>query len=108
MRTWLLCGAFAAAAQTAALAADVQREQALLRMVRNDCGACHGMHLTGGLGPPITREALADKPMDSIAATIYRGRPGTPMPPWRGLLDEDEALWIARQLRDGLPAEARR
>lgn len=105
MRIWLLFGAFAAAAQTAALASDAQREQTLLRMVRNDCGACHGMRLTGGLGPPITREALADKPTSAIADTIYYGRPGTPMPPWRSLLDKDEARWIAAQLRDGLPAE---
>ena len=31
------------------------------------------------------------------------GRPGTPMPPWRGLIDEHDARWIARRLLAGLP-----
>ena len=30
-------------------------------MVRQDCGSCHGLRLTGGPGPALTREALADK-----------------------------------------------
>lgn len=105
MRALLLPLLCAAAAGAVARAPDAQREQALVRMVRNDCGACHGMRLTGGLGPPITPEALAGRSVDAIAATIYQGRPGTPMPPWRTLLDEDEALWMAGRLRDGLPAQ---
>ena len=82
-----------------------ERQRALVRMVRQDCGSCHGMRLTGGLGPALTREALADKPAASLAATIFHGRPGTPMPPWRALLTEGEAQWIALQLLAGLPAE---
>jgi cytochrome c55X len=101
-----LLGAIATAAVAQPLPA--QRERALIRMVRQDCGSCHGMQLTGGLGPPITRDSLADKPVDSIAATIYHGRPGTPMPSWRALVNEAEALWIAEQLRLGFPAEAPR
>ena len=83
-----------------------ERQRALVRMVRQDCGSCHGMRLTGGLGPALTREALADKPQASLAATIFHGRPGTPMPPWKAMLTEDEAQWIAMQLRAGLPAES--
>ena len=45
-----------------------QRQLELLRVVRQECGACHGLHLSGGLGPALTREALADKPIDSMAA----------------------------------------
>ena len=108
MRAWVLFATLAVAVQAPAQADDAPRAQALMRMLRNDCGACHGLRLSGGLGPPITREALADKPLDSIAQTIYRGRPGTPMPAWRGLLDEGEALWIARQLQQGLPMETAR
>jgi cytochrome c55X len=84
------------------------REPALIRMVRQDCGSCHGMQLTGGLGPPLTREALADKPLAGLAATIHAGRPGTPMPPWRALLSEDESTWIAEQLLRGFPDEPKR
>ena len=39
-----------------------ERAAELVRIVRQDCGSCHGMRLTGGLGPALTREALADKP----------------------------------------------
>ena len=81
------------------------REPALIRMVRQDCGSCHGMRLTGGLGPALTREALADKPLDGLAATIFQGRPGTPMPPWRAMLSEAESWWIAEQLMRGFPEE---
>ncbi len=82
---------------------DAARQRELIRMVRQDCGSCHGLHLTGGLGPALTREALADKPLDSMAATIYGGRPGTPMAPWKAMLSEAEALWIAQQLMAGFP-----
>lgn len=82
-----------------------ERQRALVRMVRQDCGSCHGMRLTGGLGPALTREALSDKPAAFLAATIFHGRPGTPMPPWRAMLTESEAQWIAQQLLAGLPAD---
>ncbi len=97
-----------AVASGAALAQPAPRRQAeLVRMVRQDCGSCHGMTLAGGLGPALTREALADKPVESLAAVIEHGRPGTPMPPWRSMLTSDEALWIAQRLVDGFPKEAR-
>jgi cytochrome c55X len=85
---------------------DTSRQQQLVRMVRQDCGACHGMRLAGGLGPALTPAALADKPLDSMAAVIFGGRPGTPMPPWRGLLSEADARWIAQALAAGFPDEA--
>ncbi|MBP6899289.1 MAG: cytochrome c [Burkholderiaceae bacterium] len=81
------------------------RQQALVRLVRQDCGACHGMRLTGGLGPAITPAALAGKPLGSMVATIQHGRPGTPMPPWRQLLSDAEAQWIAERLAGGFPEE---
>lgn len=100
----LLCpAALAAGAQSVSEA----RQQTLIRMVRQDCGACHGMRLTGGLGPALTREALADKPLDAMVATIVHGRPGTPMPPWRAMLSDTEARWIADQLARGFPEERR-
>jgi cytochrome c55X len=84
------------------------RRHELVRMVRQDCGSCHGMQLTGGLGPALTREALADKPLEGLVATIYQGRPGTPMPGWRSMLSEPEAQWIAERLMAGFPQEASR
>lgn len=108
---WLLAaaGGVAGAAAAEAPAEPLpERQAALVRMVRQDCGSCHGMRLTGGLGPALTREALAGLPEQALAATIYHGRPGTAMPPWRALLDEHEALWIARRLAQGFPEETRR
>ena len=54
-------------------------------------GAVAARHFTG------TRRRL------SMAATIVHGRPGTPMPPWRAMLDEADARWIAEQLARGFP-----
>lgn len=81
-----------------------QRQQQLLHMVRQDCGACHGLQLTGGLGPAITAAVLAERGgFDLVYAVIRYGRPGTPMPPWRKLLTEAETRWMAQQLLAGLP-----
>jgi cytochrome c55X len=80
-----------------------QREQALVHIVRQDCGSCHGMTLQGGLGPALTPAALQDKPAESLVATIVGGRPGTPMPPWRQFVSEDEAAWIVEKLQAGFP-----
>jgi len=92
-----------AATAVAAGAPDAQRQGELVRTVRQDCGSCHGMRLTGGLGPPLTREALAGKPLDALVAVIVHGRPGTPMPPWSAMLSDDESRWIAVQLVAGFP-----
>jgi len=82
-----------------------QRRQQLVHMVRQDCGACHGLRLTGGLGPALTPTALRDWTPDGITATILNGRPGTPMPPWKSFVSEAEAQWIARNLLAGFPRE---
>jgi len=100
----LVLGATAAGAQ----GVSATRQHELVRMVRQDCGSCHGMRLTGGLGPALTREALADKPLGALAATIFHGRPGTPMPGWRAMLSEADAQWIAEQLAQGFPEEIRK
>lgn len=82
-----------------------ERAAQLVRMVRQDCGSCHGMRLTGGLGPALTRQALAAKPPEYLAAVILHGIAGTPMPPWSAMLSASEAQWIASQLTNGFPEE---
>ena len=84
---------------------DGARQSQLIRMVRQDCGSCHGIQLTGGLGPALTRDRMADFPLDSLVAVIYHGRPGTPMAPWSAMLSEQDALWIAQQLFAGFPEQ---
>lgn len=81
------------------------RAAELVRIVRQDCGSCHGLTLQGGLGPALTAAALRDRPTEAIAATILHGRPGTPMPPFRGILDDADVRWITRQLVAGFPNE---
>lgn len=86
-------------------AIDPPRQAELVRLVRQDCGSCHGLTLQGGLGPALLPAALADKPSDSLAATILQGRPGSAMPPWRRFLNEAEADWIVANLKKGFPHE---
>jgi cytochrome c55X len=74
----------------------------LEHMVQQDCGSCHGLTMKGGLGRPLTQEALDGLDPQTIASIILDGVPGTAMPPWRPLLREDEALWIANYLKKGI------
>jgi cytochrome c55X len=85
---------------------DAAREAALADLVRQDCGSCHGLSLKGGLGKPLRPEALAATDVDGLAAIILDGVPGTPMPPWRGLITPEEARWIAARLKEGAFHEA--
>ena len=75
---------------------------ALLHLLFQDCGSCHGLRLTGGLGPALTPAALAGKPAAMLRQVILDGRAGTPMPPWRPFMTEDEAAWLVRQLQTGV------
>lgn len=79
------------------------RQQALLNLLIQDCGSCHGSTLKGGLGPALTRAALAGKPAEMLRAVILYGRPGTPMPPWAPFMTESEAAWLVNQLQAGVP-----
>lgn len=97
--TLLLLGLLGAAAQAAP---DAARQQALRHLLVQDCGSCHGMTMKGGLGPPLLPESLRGKSDALLAAAVLEGRPGTPMPPWRGLLSEDEVHWLVQLLRKGL------
>lgn len=92
-------------AQDVAAVPDANRARALVHMVRQDCGSCHGLTLKGGLGPALTPEALRERPFDAMVMTVLEGRPTTPMPPFRGLLQEREVVWIMQQLYAGFPAD---
>ena len=90
-------------ASRVALAETVTPRRAveLERLIRHDCGSCHGMTLKGGLGPDLRAERFGGVPPPAIAAIILDGVPGTAMPPWRPLLSEAEAHWIAAYLSKG-------
>jgi len=86
---------------TSAAAPQPARQRELLHLLKQDCGSCHGMRLTGGLGPALTPEALRTRPAESLVATIVSGRPGTAMPPWRRFLSEAEAEWLVARMLMG-------
>ena len=73
----------------------------LTNLVRQDCGSCHGLTLRGGLGKPLTSENLRIWDREQLVGIILDGVPGTPMPPWRALLSESDAQWIADRLQQG-------
>lgn len=96
-----LVAAYAAPAEP--LTAERHRE--LVHLVRQDCGSCHGLTLAGGLGPALTPDALADKSREGLVVTVLNGRPGTPMPPFLGIVSPAEAEWIVERLIDGFPPD---
>ncbi len=74
---------------------------ALTRLVHQDCGSCHGLTLKGGLGPDIRPETIDHYDPDVLQSVILDGIPDTAMPPWRPLISEAEAAWIADYLLKG-------
>jgi cytochrome c55X len=90
------------AAQAASTVLSEPRRAELLNLLLQDCGSCHGMTLKGGLGPALTPDVLKDKPREFIELTIREGRSGTPMPPWKNILSQDEIRWLVDTLYTGV------
>lgn len=84
-------------------APGVERRAELRYLLSQDCGSCHGLTLAGGLGPALTRDALRGKPNELLLNTILKGRPGTAMPPWEGLLTKAEAGYLVDLLTESQP-----
>lgn len=91
----------AIAAVSAEAGETVIDEAALSNLVMQDCGSCHGLTLKGGLGLPLTADALAATEREALAFIILHGVPKTAMPGWQGLISEAEAEWIAAALKEG-------
>jgi cytochrome c55X len=94
-----LCHSYFSVAQSAPY--DL-RQKEILYLLKHDCGSCHGMTLKGGLGPALTPQALKNKPMNYLVATIMHGRAGTPMPPWQPFLSKNEVYWLVNKLKQGI------
>jgi cytochrome c55X len=78
-----------------------ERQVALDHLIKHDCGSCHGMTRKGGLGSPLIASELAQREDEALVAIILEGIAGTPMPPWKALLSEEEVLWIVGRLKEG-------
>lgn len=75
------------------------RQDTLRNLLKNDCGACHGLTLKGGMGPALLPDNLNGKSDEFLLSTILNGRKGTAMPPWQPFMNKDEALWLIGVLR---------
>lgn len=105
MRTLVLLLALMPSLAAHASAGEPAFARETVRLVRQDCGSCHGMSLQGGLGTPLTKEALAGQSAEALSIIILHGKHGTAMPPWKTLLSEAQARWIAERLLEGFPEE---
>ena len=47
-----------------------ERQATLEHLLIQDCGSCHGLRMTGGLGPALTPQLLAEKPREN-ADTVW-------------------------------------
>jgi len=94
---------FALGATGSAAAGELSpdRRAELAHLLRHDCGACHGLTRQGGLGPALTPDRLEGRSVESLTEIILQGVPDTPMPPWGRFLSRREAVWLARQLKEG-------
>jgi cytochrome c55X len=79
---------------------SIERQTELRDLLKNDCGACHGLTLQGGLGLPLQPKDLAQKSDDYLINTIANGRSGTAMPPWKPFLNQDEIAWLVHLLKN--------
>lgn len=99
----VMAGMFGLSMTTAdAHASGNVREAGLENLLIQDCGSCHGLTMKGGLGPALLPENIVERDDDFLADIIMEGVPGTPMPPWKFLINRDEALWMVRKLKQGL------
>ncbi len=78
---------------------SLERQDTLRNLLKNDCGACHGLSLQGGMGPALLPTTLAAKSDELLLDTILNGRKGTAMPPWQPFMNHDEAVWLIGILR---------
>jgi cytochrome c55X len=97
MTAAFLMSSSAVAASESAI--DPTRATELELLVEQDCGSCHGLTMKGGLGASITPDLMQHYDRAILRDIILDGIPGTAMPPWRPLISDAEAMWIADYLR---------
>ena len=81
---------------------DQTRKDELQNLLLQDCGSCHGMTLKGGLGPALTIDAIQGKADIYLQQTILEGHPGTPMPPWKDILSNEDIDHLISLLKAGV------
>lgn len=75
------------------------RQQELIYLLHQDCGSCHGMRLTGGLGPSLGAQDMRGKPDAYLRQVISQGIPDSAMPPWEPILSPQEIDFLVTTLK---------
>lgn len=83
---------------TNASALDSKQKESLIYLLKQDCGSCHGLTLKGGLGPALLKKNLEGKNKAYLTYVIKKGIPGTPMPPWENILNDQQVGFLADYL----------
>ncbi len=78
-----------------------ERQLELRHFIKQNCTACHGIRMSGGLGPALSKANLRYLSVNAVTVTILNGRPENGMPPWETQLSEKDAYWIAAILKQG-------
>lgn len=66
------------------------------------CAGCHGTLRKGATGPKLTPDKTAALPQEALAEFIREGTTGG-MPPWKGVMTEDEIKLIAKFIQEEPP-----
>lgn len=100
----IACAALIGAGLVGVAKADMTdvRKAELLNFLEQDCGSCHGLKRNGGLGSPLHPENLEGRDTDVLVDIVLNGIPETAMPPWKELLNKEEATFLIDHLRKGL------
>ncbi len=83
-----------------ALEPTFERQTELQNLLKNDCGACHGLTLQGGLGSALKPENLLGKSDAYLIDVITNGRKETAMPPWKPFLNQNDVAWLVHFLKN--------
>ena len=74
------------------------RQQQLDTLLAHDCGSCHGLTRSGGLGPALHAQAMEKYSIAALVAVILEGIPDSAMPAWKELLSSEDARYLAEEL----------
>lgn len=79
---------------------------------KTTCASCHGENLQGGIGPNLTdKNWIHGGTLPEISATIHKGVPEKGMPPWTGVVKDEDITNIVvyiKSKRNTNPANAKK
>lgn len=76
----------------------------IVKLYQDTCGGCHSPNRQGATGPALIPQRIGGLGDDFLKAVILNGRPGTAMPPWKGVLSEEQINDLLKYIKS--PVEA--